>query len=299
MPKKEYMGINVIPQKNISDIHELHQWGFKDNDFAVCDHISDLALSEHPTRLSATVVGLCLKGTCILSINLKEYLVTPDTLLVLPSDQIVEVRDLSNDFSTSFFVLSPSFADDVLPRRSDLFSFLFFAKEYPCIKLGKEDVSNILDYNAFLWRKAQAKDHSFRKEITRGIILSMFFEIYGIYQKQLPHEGKPKTRKEELFGRFLREVSSCYKEERSVTFYSDRLCLTSKHLSVVVKEVSGKTASEWIDRFVILEAKALLKSTEKSVQEVAETLHFANQSFFGKYFKHHVGLSPKDYRKTK
>ena len=71
----------------------------------------------------------------------------------------------------------------------------------------------------------------------------------------------------------------------------------SKHLSTVVKEISGKTAGEWIDSLVVLEAKALLKSSELSIQEIADELHFANQSFFGKYFKHHTGMSPKEYRR--
>ena len=97
---------------------------------------------------------------------------------------------------------------------------------------------------------------------------------------------------------FMREVSANYKIDRSVTFYANKLCLTPKHLSGVVKEVSGKTAGEWIDNFVILEARALLKSSEMSVQEIAEYLHFANQSFFGKYFKHYVGMSPKEYRRS-
>ena len=79
--------------------------------------------------------------------------------------------------------------------------------------------------------------------------------------------------------------------------YADKMFLTPKHLSTMVKEVSGKTAGEWIDSLVILEAKAMLKSSEQSIQEIADELHFANQSFFGKYFKHHTGFSPKEYRK--
>ncbi len=287
----------AIIKKSISDFKDLHRWEFMDNDFAVCNHISDIVFSTHPSRTNATIVGLCLKGTCVLSVNLKEHHISPDTLLVLAPDQIIEICEVSPDFTSSFFVLSSSFADDVLPRKTDLLSFLFYAKEYPCIKLNKDDITNILEYNAFLYRKTQMKNHLFRREVTRGIILSMFFEIYNIYQRQMPREGKPITRREELFGKFLREVSSSYKKERTVAFYADRLCLTPKHLSVVVKEVSGKTASEWIDRFVVLESKALLRSSEMSIQEISESLHFANQSFFGKYFKHHVGMSPKDYRK--
>ena len=89
------------------------------------------------------------------------------------------------------------------------------------------------------------------------------------------------------------------RSERSVKFYADQLCLTPKHLSGVVKEVSGKTVGEWIDELVILEAKALLNSSSMNIQEIADRLNFANQSFFGKYFKHYTGMSPKEYRKSR
>ena len=92
-------------------------------------------------------------------------------------------------------------------------------------------------------------------------------------------ERTPKSRKEDLFEHFIRYVSEGYKEERSVAYYAGKMFLTPKHLSTVVKEVSGKTAGEWIDSLVILEAKALLKSSEQSIQEIADELHFANQSF--------------------
>ena len=87
------------------------------------------------------------------------------------------------------------------------------------------------------------------------------------------------------------------KQERSVNYYAKELFLTPKHLSSVVKEVSGKTAGEWIDNFVLFEAKSLLRSSQKNIQEIADELNFANQSFFGKYFKHYTGMSPKEYRR--
>ncbi len=82
-----------------------------------------------------------------------------------------------------------------------------------------------------------------------------------------------------------------------MTFYAEQLFLTPKHLSRVIKEVSGRSAGEWIDEQVILEAKARLKNLSLTVQEISDQLGFPNQSFFGKYFKRHVGLSPSDYRK--
>lgn len=109
---------------------------------------------------------------------------------------------------------------------------------------------------------------------------------------------KNKSRKEYIFERFYESLVESYQSERSVKFYADQLCLTPKHLSGVVKEVSGKTVGEWIDELVILEAKALLNSSSMNIQEIADRLNFANQSFFGKYFKHYTGMSLKDTGKA-
>ncbi|MDE6371203.1 MAG: helix-turn-helix domain-containing protein, partial [Duncaniella sp.] len=104
------------------------------------------------------------------------------------------------------------------------------------------------------------------------------------------------SRREELLTRFIELLETNFSSQRTVKFYADRLCVTPKHLSAVVKESSGKTASDWIDQRVILEAKQLLRSTGMNVQEISAALNFANQSFFGKYFKHLTGMSPRDYR---
>ena len=86
------------------------------------------------------------------------------------------------------------------------------------------------------------------------------------------------------------------RKERSVAWYADRLCVTPKHLTVAVREASGRTAGQWIDEFVVLEAKVLLRSTDLTVQEISVRLNFANQSFFGKYFRRVAGMSPRQYR---
>ena len=85
-------------------------------------------------------------------------------------------------------------------------------------------------------------------------------------------------------------------QERSVTFYAEQLCITPKYFSMLVKKLSGKSAAQWIDNYVILEAKNLLKYSDMSIQEIAYQLNFSTQSFFGKYFKHQTGMSPTEYR---
>lgn len=98
---------------------------------------------------------------------------------------------------------------------------------------------------------------------------------------------------------FSKKVQLFYRKERKVLYYADKLHLSASYLSTVIKRVSGKTAAEWIDDYVILEAKALLKSTKLTIQQISDELNFSSQSFFGKYFKRITGLSPKEYREKK
>lgn len=101
---------------------------------------------------------------------------------------------------------------------------------------------------------------------------------------------------EEYFCRFMQVLSQSYKAERRVEFYASKLCITPKYLSALIKEVSGKRPSEWIEELVMLEAKSLLRYSKITIQEIAYQLNFPNSSFFGKYFKRYTGLSPKNYR---
>lgn len=216
--------------------------------------------------------------------------------IILP-DQIVLQGERSDDFAGLFIAVSKDFMDMVIPTMQQLFPMFFMIKERPFVHITPEESQSFQEYHSFLWSKVKLKDNPFRKEITQGLLLALFYEIYNIYQGHAVQERIPKSRKEDLLERFIRAVSESYKEERSVSYYADKMFLTAKHLSTVVKEISGKTAGEWIDSLVVLEAKALLKSSELSIQEIADELHFANQSFFGKYFKHHTGMSPKEYRR--
>lgn len=103
------------------------------------------------------------------------------------------------------------------------------------------------------------------------------------------------SRQDYIYIMFVELVYQNYIMQRSINFYADKLCLTPKYLSTVVKNCSGKTPHEWINERVIERAQILLKTTNMSVQQISDELNFSNQSFFGKYFKRHVGKSPKGY----
>ena len=109
---------------------------------------------------------------------------------------------------------------------------------------------------------------------------------------------KGQTRAGTLFSKFIGILEKKYREERRVSWYAKQLDISPKYLAEVVKQVSKRTPNDWIDQYVILELRVLLKNSSKSIKEITELLHFPNQSFLGKYFKEHVGLSPSEYRKS-
>lgn len=129
------------------------------------------------------------------------------------------------------------------------------------------------------------------------IMQAALYEMVDIQQRISDTRNIVRTRKEEIMARFLLAVSEHFREQRQVSFYADMLCITPKHLSTVVKEVSGRTAGNWIENYVVMEAKVMLRTTDLPVQEIANRLNFLNQSFFGKYFKHLTGVSPSQFRK--
>ncbi len=292
------MDISRIPRINISNTSELHEEGDAiDNDFAIFKEIGDLPLMDYPNRVEVAVLGICLTGYCRLAVNLKDYTFSTNQALIIMSDQIVQCFEISPDFSGAFIVVSEPFLDAILPRLNTILPFFLYLKDHSCIDLTTEQLNDLMEHHTFLWKKVKMTNNIFRKEVAQGLMFSFFYDLYNICAPYIEQKSSTKTRQQEIFEHFINEVGAFYKQERSVTYYAKKMYLTPKHLSWVVKETSGKTAGEWIDDFVILEAKALLKSSDMNIQQIAEDLHFANQSFFGKYFKHYVGMSPKEYRK--
>ncbi|WP_071145019.1 AraC family transcriptional regulator [Bacteroides ihuae] len=271
---------------------------FIDDDFALFDDVKDFPLYDYPERLETAAIVLCLQGKWQLDIDLKKQQLSSGSLMLIMPEQIFQSVEVSSDFSGIIILMSKRFIDNIFPKLKGLLPFFFYLKEQPCISIDEEDQKCIMDYYTFLLRRAMQSDNHCRKEIVHGLVLALFYDVYNIYKKQMPQVVVHESRKEELFEQFFHLLNSTFRKERNVIYYADKLFLTPKYLSRVVKEVSGKTAGDWIDEFVILEAKSLLKSTGKSIQEIAEELHFANQSFFGKYFKHHTELSPKEYRRS-
>jgi YesN/AraC family two-component response regulator len=137
----------------------------------------------------------------------------------------------------------------------------------------------------------------YQKEMAELFSQATSYVEETILEKYEQAKKDRKTRSDQIFEKFIVYVEQYCSEQRSVKFYADKLFITTQHLSKTVKDASGKSVKDWISEFVLMEAKLLLKSTHLTIQEVSNKMNFPDQSFFGKYFKKYMGLSPKKYVK--
>ena len=172
--------------------------------------------------------------------------------------------------------------------------------ENPVKHFSGEALKEIRMVYELMKKKIIENDNPFRKEILQGYVRALMYTILHKLLETLQQvpEHIQNNRQHEIYMQFIREVQRNYQKERSVAYYADRLCITPKYLSQTVQKASGRLAGEWISEYVILEAKALIKSHCYTIQQISELLHFPNPSFFGRYFKKKVGCTPKAYQKN-
>jgi AraC-like DNA-binding protein len=286
-----------IAQLSLSKFADLYADKLIGPDFFITDEKQLLELSEYPYRSDGYIIGICTRGTAEVEVNLQVYKATQDAMLLATPFHILRIYNSSDDFLCRFIVFSKAFLTENNVNSHFLESFSYFKSEsLPVIYPDHPDAKMLLDVYLLIQQKLEREEHPYRQEISRSILTTLLYEVEFIYQKQHVIIKGKQNRKQELNLLFQNLVFRHYKEHRSVQFYADALFVSPKHLTETIKEVTGRTSGEWIEEAVILEAKVLLRNHEISIAEVAENIHFPDQSSFGKYFKKHTGLSPSDYR---
>jgi AraC-like DNA-binding protein len=286
-----------IGQLSLSRFADLYADKMIGPDFFITDEKQLLELSEYPYRSDGYIIGICTRGKAEVEVNLQVYQAVPGAMLLATPFHILRIYNSSDDFLCRFIVFSKAFLTGNNVSSLFLESFSYFKSEsHPVIHPDQQDADIMLDAYRLIQQKLELETHPYRPEITRATFNMLLYELEFIYEKQHVMIKARLNRKQELNLLFQNLVFLHYKEHRNLQFYADTLFVSSKHLTETIKEVTGRTAGEWIDDAVILEAKVLLRNHEASIAQVAENIHFPDQSSFGKYFKKHTGLSPSDYR---
>lgn len=236
-------------------------------------------------------------GEATVNINLTEYHVKKnDFLLSSPFDIKRLIKFTDCKISTILFTSDFLEKTDLLKSTNDVLTY-FTSKYSPQWTLDQNDSAIVRKNMKELAEKQESMTpHPYGKELLYLSFTSFLYEIAALAQKYAQSITKNISRKENLVISFTTLVVTNFKKERSLQFYASELNITAKYLTETLKEITGKTAGEIIESFVIQEAKMLLNNPELSISEIAEELNFSDQSFFGKFFKRCSGVSPKNYR---
>lgn len=246
-----------------------------------------------PYRSTYYGVGVCLAGAAVLRSNLETYAVEAGWLVATPPHALKQWLHRSADFQPLTVFFTKAFMR-AAPVDVDAFSFFdnLARHAFPLAPAQLEEITATLH---FLYRKA-ATPAAHRAELLQRILHLLLTETEAICQGYRQGVGVGQSRGQWLAAEFKKLVSQHCVVERQLKFYADKLCVTANHLSETVKEITGKTAGGWLTEAVVLEASVLLQNPGLSIAQVADRLHFADQSTFGKFFKHATGASPSACR---
>ena len=246
-------------------------------------------------KLDGGVIFICRGGTARVSIDLKDYEIVENAQVVLLPGSIFRIDSLSDDFAISVFSFPRNMFREASFRMEP--GFFGFLKEHPYYVLPAENTQaaeGLMQATAAIYAD---KENRFRNLIAKNQLQCFLLDIYD---KSYRYFGRKQieggNRQDELFKKFMALVHEFSASEREVTFYADKLCISTKYLTAICRRVNGDSAKMIIDSFALLEIKVLLQSTELSIQEISDRLNFPDQSYMGRYFKRHEGVSPKEYR---
>lgn len=257
---------------------------------------AELSSDNEPFRIDMTMAIIYEQGSADLKINMRDYHIEAPAVLLVLNDQIYQSAGHSEDLRSKVILMSRSFSDSLFANSGEILPLKSSIMKNPVMKIENEE--NVFgQFFQLLQNIAASPRQEFKIESARHLTLSMFYG-YSHLKHEVNEVKSTNSRQEEIFTKFTELLERHHKKEREIAFYADKMCITSKHLSQVIKDYTGKTALGLIEEYVISEAKSMLLSTTMSIQQISDELNFPSQSVFGKYFKRVTGKSPTEYRRS-
>lgn len=282
----EQVSLGNLPEESIEIGEDLSLFKLK-------HLLTKFGLNEPRKSQRATIV-VCTSGSCRVKINLEVFEIKAPKLVTIMPGQIFEILSNVDTLEGCVVSLSKKFVDKVnLPGWHHQYMKMY---NNPITDIDQSKLDSLLIFYAILHRAAANDKNPFRMQIIENLISVFYYGGVSSLDNSIESNLKYNNH---IVANFLELVQHHYREQRLIQFYANKLCITPKYLSKLVKEHTGRAAADWIEQHVILEARAMLQSSDMSIQQIATSLNFPNQSFFGKYFKRATGVSPKQYRAVK
>ncbi len=295
---------NILFHKNtnirtadFSILNLLREVSMFPDKIAMFNSLKELGL-ENFVKVQAAALLLVRRGSVDVELDLKHYKLEAGSLFVVFPEQVVRAKNVSENFDPICIACSKNMIDELIIRFDDTTRLILKIRENPLMQLERVEFEQMNASFEFLKKKFETTDmNSCRLQILKNYLIGLLYECIGM-RSEPAMTDVVKNRGQVLFSQFIDLVVEHHREQHSVKFYADELGITPKYLSAVAEEQTGKNAKRWIDEHIALDAKVLLRSSSRDIQKVSKILNFPDVSFFGKFFKRLVGVSPKTYRKT-
>ena len=288
-----------IKRASIDKLKSRFETSYYSEDMVITPLVMFRELDDLTALIQGVSIGVTVSGTAKIKINGKFHELRPNTLFIFNENTVIEQVKASIRSSGYMITYSRQYLNSIHVDTQDLISIYHGFLDEPCVQVDPEEAVYIHDISKLM--RSVLCDYAptpNREKIISSLFAAMFHYVMGILQKHSLPAGNDtvSNRTDELFNKFLDLLREYCSTERSVEFYSSKMGITPKYLSLILKKKSGRNASKLIDEAVVYEAKRLLKYSGLSINEIALKLNFASQSFFGKYFKQRVGVSPSRYK---
>ena len=302
---ERYHEVNIRELKHLSQGSIVNDNLSDDLFIAEMHYESKMDIIEYPCRFHGYMAFFCIKGEFEVEINLKKFTIRKDSMFIYTPGNIVRVTNIDPREKESVHFVVVAISEDLMSSTRFDFSKLYNESlrllESPCVVINENERGLYRKYFDLIQEVSKMRMPNMRESVT-ALISSIFYLMGAMWTDRLTAAKKNggdemSTRSKIVLEDFLLLVRDYHTKERSLSFYADKLYLTPKYLSKLIKSVSGKSAHEWIDSFVILEAKNLLKYSDMSIKSIVYELNFPNQTTFYRFFKTKTRMTPSEYRK--
>lgn len=257
---------------------------------------------QYPFRVDCYLAAYCVEGSVDCSVNLTDYHLTTGTLLLITPGNIIRITqpdELDQNLRVTLICVSASYISNIGINPSKVLVEAVEVLRDPCIHLS-DDEAGMLHKYVNLALDITKTNSQFVKESIGGLVSSVFYQFAGFLANSKRREDMEKpvrtTRQRQMLEQFMKLAINDHAREHLVGYYADKMCVTPKYLSKIVKETSGRSVPDWLSELLILDAKNMLRHTDMTIKEISARLNFPSQSFFFRFFKNHTGKTPTQYR---
>lgn len=268
-----------------------------DSEYYYCFHTDLQNLPDFLFAPSRQVILFVEKGSALVSVNEKEYKATENVMLFIHPNSEIKLINHTEDFQVFFLSFLRSILHEVGQRLEPRFFGLLFHKvQWFVLPDARDSVRGFCALFEFAYKNRQ---NPFRHEVILSLIGIFIKGVYGIVMEYYPDlKSNDTLRIQTLFKRFMMLLDNNYTVEHSVQFYAEKLCISSKYLTQICRRVVQKTPKSLIDYKLFTTALSMLDRTDKNIQEVSNMLGFPDQSYFSRFFRRCMGVSPVFYRQN-